>query len=92
MVALTNGTEVIRLVEKAIRNPDRYRRVIVSSPFLDDVGVTLTSLIDTEGRLTSAMKVASVPSLAMIDAAGDVVARHTGELEADTLDELLASL
>ena len=43
MVALTNGTEVIRLVEKAIRSPDRYRRVIVSSPFLDDVGAGLLS-------------------------------------------------
>lgn len=43
MVALTNGTEVIRLVEKAIRNPDRYRRVIVGSPFLDDVGAGLLS-------------------------------------------------
>lgn len=60
--------------------------------FLDEVGVTMTTLIDTEGRLTSAMKVASVPSLAMIDAEGNVVARHTGELEADTLDGLLDSL
>lgn len=60
--------------------------------FLDEVGVTLTSLIDTEGRLTSAMKVASVPSIAMIDADGEVVARHTGELESGTLDELLDSL
>jgi thiol-disulfide isomerase/thioredoxin len=60
--------------------------------FLDDVGVSLTSLIDTEGRLTSAMKVASVPSLAMIDSKGAVVARHTGELGSGTLDELLDSL
>jgi hypothetical protein len=41
MVALTDGTEVVRLVEKAIRNPCRYRRIIVSSPFLDDVGAGL---------------------------------------------------
>jgi hypothetical protein len=43
MVALTDGTEVVRLVEKAIRHPGRYRRVIVSSPFLDDVGAGLLS-------------------------------------------------
>jgi len=43
MVALTDGTEVVRLVEKAIRNPDRYQRVIISSPFLDDVGARLLS-------------------------------------------------
>jgi len=47
MVALTDGTEVIRLVERAIRNPDRYRRVIVSSPFLDDVGARLLSRLFT---------------------------------------------
>ena len=43
MVALTDGTEVVRLFEKAIRSPGRYRRVIVSSPFLDDVGAGLLS-------------------------------------------------
>lgn len=47
MVALTNGNEVVRLVEKAIRNPGRYRRVIVSSPFLDDVGAGLLSRLFT---------------------------------------------
>lgn len=60
--------------------------------FLDEVDVSLTTLIDTEGRLTSAMKVASVPSIAMIDTEGEVVARHTGELESDTLEGLLDSL
>lgn len=43
MVALTDGTEVVRMLEKAIGNPDRYRRVIISSPFLDDAGAGLLS-------------------------------------------------
>jgi thiol-disulfide isomerase/thioredoxin len=60
--------------------------------FLDEVGVELATIIDTEGRLTSATKVASVPSLAMLSSAGDVVARHSGELESSTLDELLAAV
>jgi len=60
--------------------------------FLDEVGVELATIIDTEGRLTSATKVASVPSLAMLTSAGDVVARHSGELESSTLDELLAAV
>lgn len=56
--------------------------------FLDELNVDLATVIDTEGRLTSATKVASVPSLAMLAATGEVVARHTGELEPDTLASL----
>lgn len=56
--------------------------------FLDELNVDLATVIDTEGRLTSATKVASVPSLAMLAATGEVVSRHTGELEPDTLGSL----
>lgn len=59
--------------------------------FLDELGVELATMIDTEGRLTSATKVGSVPSLAMLSSSGEVVARHTGELEPDTLASLLDS-
>jgi len=57
--------------------------------FLDELNVDLATVIDTEGRLTSATKVASVPSLAMLAPTGEVTARHTGELEPDTLATLL---
>lgn len=60
--------------------------------FLDEVNVDLATVIDTQGRLTSATKVATVPSLAMLSTVGEVVARHTGELKATTLDELLAAV
>ena len=56
--------------------------------FLDELNVDLATVIDTEGRLTSATKVASVPSLAMLAATGEVLSRHTGELEPDTLGSL----
>jgi cytochrome c biogenesis protein CcmG/thiol:disulfide interchange protein DsbE len=60
--------------------------------FLDEVDVDLTTVIDTEGRLTSATEVATVPSLAMLSTVGDVVARHSGELKPSTLDDLLDSV
>ena len=60
--------------------------------FLDELNVDLATIIDTEGRLTSATKVASVPSLAMLAPTGEVVSRHTGELEPDTLATLLAAV
>lgn len=60
--------------------------------FLDGIDVELTTLIDSEGRLTSATKVATVPSLAMLSSSGEVVDRHVGELEAGTLAELLAAV
>lgn len=56
--------------------------------FLDELNVDLATVIDTEGRLTSATKVASVPSLAMLAPTGEVLARHTGELGPDTLTSL----
>ena len=64
MVALTNGTEVIRLVEKAIRNPGRYRRVIISSPFLDDVGAELLSRLFSATRNGLLVTVLTRPEVA----------------------------
>jgi hypothetical protein len=64
MVALTNGTEVIRLVEKAIRNPGRYRRVIISSPFLDDVGAELLSRLFSAARNGLLLTVLTRPEVA----------------------------
>lgn len=59
--------------------------------FLSNLEVDLATVIDSEGRLTSAAKVSSVPSLAILGTNGEVVARHTGELAAHTLDDLLAA-
>ena len=64
MVALTYGTEVIRLVEKAIRNPGRYRRVIISSPFLDDVGAELLSRLFSAARNGLLLTVLTRPEVA----------------------------
>lgn len=64
MVALTDGTEVIRLVEKAIRNPGRYRRVIISSPFLDDVGAELLSRLFSAARNGLLLTVLTRPEVA----------------------------
>lgn len=59
--------------------------------FLSNLEVDLATVIDSEGRLTSAAKVSSVPSLAILGTNGEVVARHMGELAAHTLDDLLAA-
>jgi hypothetical protein len=65
MVALTNGNEVVRLVEKAIRNPGRYRRVIVSSPFVDDVGAGLLSRLFTATQNGPLVTLLTRPAVAL---------------------------
>jgi phosphatidylserine/phosphatidylglycerophosphate/cardiolipin synthase-like enzyme len=46
-----NGVAVRELLDKAARVPERYRQVVVSAPFLDDVG---RALLDRVRRGTTA--------------------------------------
>lgn len=41
MVHLMDGSGVLQVLDKAARSPERFRRVVVSSPFLDEYGVGL---------------------------------------------------
>lgn len=56
-----------------------------------ELGLTLPIAIDDEARISSAIGVSSVPATVVIDADGDVVAKHLGEIDARGLAELVSS-
>ena len=55
-----------------------------------ELGLTLPIAIDDEARISSAIGVSSVPATVVINAEGDVVAKHLGEIDAKNLAELVS--
>ena len=54
-----------------------------------EIGLTMPVVIDSEGRISSALGVTSVPSTIVIDSHGKVIATHVGEITADELAVLV---
>ncbi|MEO0325594.1 MAG: TlpA disulfide reductase family protein, partial [Myxococcota bacterium] len=56
------------------------------------LGARFPSLDDREGLFQAAFEVTSLPTLVVLDAAGEVALRHVGVMEAETLRRALAEL
>jgi thiol-disulfide isomerase/thioredoxin len=59
--------------------------------YAQEIGLTMPVVIDTEGRISSALGVTSVPSTLMINSHGKVIATHVGEITADELAVLVGT-
>ena len=59
--------------------------------YAQEIGLTMPVVIDTEGRISSALGVTSVPSTLVIDSSGKVIATHVGEITADELAVLVGT-
>lgn len=59
--------------------------------YAQEIGLTMPVVIDTEGRISSALGVTSVPSTLVIDSNGKVIATHVGEITADELAVLVGT-
>jgi thiol-disulfide isomerase/thioredoxin len=57
--------------------------------YAQEIGLTMPVVIDTEGRISSALGVTSVPSTLMINSHGKVIATHVGEITAEELAVLV---
>jgi len=57
--------------------------------YADEIGLTMPVVIDSEGRISSALGVTSVPSTIVINSHGKVIATHVGEITADELAVLV---
>ena len=57
--------------------------------YAKEIGLTMPVVIDTEGRISSALGVTSVPSTLMINSHGKVIATHVGEITAEELAVLV---
>ena len=57
--------------------------------YAQEIGLTMPIVIDSEGHISSALGVTSVPSTIVIDSHGKVIAAHVGEITADELAVLV---
>jgi len=64
----------------------------VAREYLDELGVTYPSLRDPDGSLAYRFGVPFLPTTILIDADGRLRYRVTGEVDAATLDELVAEI
>lgn len=64
----------------------------VAREYLDELGVTYPSVRDPDGSLASRFGVSFLPTTFLIDAEGRLRYRVTGEVDAATLDELVAEI
>ena len=59
--------------------------------YADEIGLTMPVIIDSEGRISAALGVTSVPSTIVINSHGKVIATHVGEITADELAVLVGT-
>jgi thiol-disulfide isomerase/thioredoxin len=64
----------------------------VAREYLDELGVTYPSVRDPDGSLASRFGVPFLPTTILIDADGRLRYRVTGEVDAATLDKLVAEI
>lgn len=64
MVYLADGASVLQMLEKAVRSPERYRRLIVSSPFVDEYGIRLLGRLCEGTRPTPRLTLVVTPATA----------------------------
>jgi hypothetical protein len=57
---------------------------------VDQTGVTYPTALDNDGAVIDALEGTLLPTTVLLDADGEVVARHSGELTADDLRSLVA--
>lgn len=61
-----------------------------AAAFLPDVGVTYPQVVDPDGDLLDHLRIPGLPVTVLLDADGRITAQHIGELDPNTLENLLA--
>lgn len=59
---------------------------------VDELGLSFTQVLDPLATLQAAMRITGMPATIFVDADGDVVQVHNGELTTEELEELLVEL
>jgi len=60
--------------------------------FLDDIGVTYPQVVDPEGELLNHLAVPGLPVTVLLDEEGRIAATHIGQLDSESIEELLVSV
>jgi len=60
--------------------------------FLGDIGVTYPQVVDPEGELLNHLGVPGLPVTVLLDEQGRIAATHIGQLDPESIEELLANV
>jgi cytochrome c biogenesis protein CcmG/thiol:disulfide interchange protein DsbE len=71
---------------------DTKDRPAAAAKFLTEVGVTYPNVVDPDGDLLAHLRLPGLPVTLLLDAEGNVVGKHIGQLKQASLDDLLARL
>jgi thiol-disulfide isomerase/thioredoxin len=63
-----------------------------AAAFLVELGVTYPQLVDLDGQLLGHLRVPGLPVTVVLAADGTVAAKHVGELDAESVEDLLADV
>lgn len=63
-----------------------------AAAFLPEVGVTYPQVVDVDGDLLGHLRIPGLPVTVVLDAQGRVVGKHIGQLQPDSLEDLLATV
>ena len=63
-----------------------------SISFLADLGVTYSQVVDPDGDFAAEVEITELPATLVVDADGDIVYFHQGQVSYDELTDQLADL
>ena len=63
-----------------------------AAELVEELGLRFTQALDPNATVQQALRITGMPSTIFIDANGEIVQVHAGELEGDELETLLSDL
>ncbi len=63
-----------------------------ASELVDELGLTFTQVLDPNAIVQQTLRVTGMPATIFVDADGEILKIHSGELDVDELEELLTDL
>jgi len=63
-----------------------------AAEFVDELGLSFTQVLDPKGEVQQGLRITGMPATIFVDANGEILDVHNGELDAAELETLLADL
>lgn len=63
-----------------------------AAELVDELGLSFTQVLDPNATVQQALRITGMPSTIFVDADGEILQVHAGELETEELESLLADL
>lgn len=63
-----------------------------AAELVEELDLSFTQVLDPNAQVQQALRITGMPSTIFVDASGDIVQVHAGELDTDELEEILVDL